>query len=219
MFIKFISYCWQHSTKNLLIRTAGAFAALIVSKALLLTTPLLLAYIIGTLQSSNTPYTWALFLVTAYGISHFSATVMEQIRHYLFVPALLDLKRTLVVATVSHLYHLPYEYHTNQSTGSLSNTVSKGVRGFDIFSYLVFFIILPVLLEIICTALIIAVMLPWYYGIGFIGLFILYIGLVIRLNKRTITCYERIDSAENEMSGILQEGLSTIESIKYTNAE
>ncbi len=219
MFKKFIAYCWQQRTKKLALQIASAFTVLLLAKLLLLTAPLLLAHIIGTLQSTNAQYSWALFLIIAYGISHFSAMVLDQLRQYLFVPAFLDLKRTLVVATVSHLYHLPYEYHTNQSSGSLSNSVSKGIRGFDIYSYLVFFIIIPVVLELVCTALVIAYMLPWYYAAGFVALFVLYIGLVIRLNKQTVSSYERIDKAENELAGIMQEGLSTIESIKYTNAE
>ncbi len=194
---------------------------LVLAKGALLLAPFYFAQIIEKLSPGNlgTPARIVVLLIFAYGLSRLMGAIAEELRLYCFFPFVFKIQRTIVQDVISHLYQLPYAFHVEQAAGSVSKTVSQGVRSLDLFVHMLMFNTIPMGLEIIVTLLAIVFFLPWYCVACFVVLTILQIALTSICGNKIHKSYEQAYAAENQIYTFLEEGLVNIEQVKYAHTE
>ena len=141
-------FVWAYKGRVLL-----ALFCLVISKLAMVGIPIVLKYIVDTLDTDpgQVAVLPVLFLLI-YGALRFINSGFNELRDAIFARVRFHAMNSLSVTTLTHLHNLSLRYHLERNTGAISRDMERGAQSISsILNYLVFNII-PTAAELMLVA-------------------------------------------------------------------
>lgn len=127
------------------------------------------------------------------------------------------LYRRLALRLFDHVHSLSLQFHLDRHTGSLQHTVGNGLLGYQIVLQNALYVVIPLLLELICSGAVILAFLPPAYIVILLLVAALHIFTTVRGVERNQSFQRRATAVQVEASGLATDSYLNYETIKYFN--
>ena len=143
-------YIWDYRGRVLI-----ALACLVISKLAMVGVPVVLKYIVDTLDADpGQLVTLPILLLLVCGLLRFINSGFNELRDAIFARVRFHAMNSLSVSVLKHLHDLSLRYHLERNTGAISRDMERGAQSISsILNYLVFNIV-PTMAEFLLVALI-----------------------------------------------------------------
>ncbi|AIK96247.1 ABC transporter ATP-binding protein [Candidatus Odyssella acanthamoebae] len=210
-FTKFFSVL--KADRRLLVSFFLAIGVFLVALLFNVFLPLVLKFIIQSLEETSNSMQLMIAVVCGYGLMWTVAQIGEHIREIMSVGAVERTIRKLITL----FYYSVLNHHNPQkklpATGTIINKLGIFREGFNNLIWGVLFFLLPTVLEILCACFVLWYLYGWFYAsillctIGLYGV-CTYIGVSLYL-KHQVDTYDK----SAQVSGFLSDRLFNIETI------
>jgi len=206
-------YIWDYRGRVLL-----ALACLVVSKLAMVGIPVVLKYIVDTLDTDpGDIIVLPLSFLLGYGVLRFINSGFNELRDAVFARVRFHAMKQLSVSVLSHLHQLSLRYHLERNTGAISRDMDRGTKSISsIMNYLVFNIV-PTAAEFILVALI----LFSQYDSLFTGIIFFtvtfYIGFTLMVTEWRMHFRHQMNALDSSANGRAMDSLMNYETVKYFN--
>lgn len=180
--------------------------------------PVWLKKIIDQISAGTTLQALGTVIITYFGL-RLLAAILETLRDVLFAPAEMGIARTLSKQLFDHLLLLPVGYHHDQRLGGISRKITRGGRAIQFILDFLVSSILPTLFQLIfVTALLFRLYAPVYAIVTFLTV-LSYTVFTIWATEKRQKYRLAANMADDNVSSVEVDTLSTIDTIKYFNNE
>ncbi len=200
---RLLPYLWQFRG-----RVAIAMALLVAAKTANVLVPVTLKYIVDALDTSlQQPLQMLvvpLGLVFAYGALRFSSVFFGELRDAVFARVAERSLSAISLTVFRHLHQLDLGFHLDRRTGGISRDMERGTNGISFLLRSVVFSVVPILIEVVLVAVIMAVTTDWLFAmIALAGVAGYVVFSVWMTNRRTglIRTANQRDSDANHRAG------------------
>ncbi|MEM7563577.1 MAG: ABC transporter ATP-binding protein/permease, partial [Pseudomonadota bacterium] len=206
-------YIWDYRGRVLI-----ALACLVISKLAMVGIPVVLKYIVDTLNTDpGEILVLPLSLLLGYGLLRFINSGFNELRDAVFARVRYHAMNRLSVSVLDHLHRLSLRYHLERNTGAISRDMERGTHSLSsILNYLVFNII-PTVAEFALVALI---LVTQYHG-SFAGIIfltaLLYIGFTLAVTEWRMHFRHQMNALDSSANGRAMDSLMNYETVKYFN--
>lgn len=222
-------FVWPKDRPDLKRRVVLAFIALVLAKIVTVIIPLIYKEIADWLTQNNAAARGqdSLFVLTfvpvmliiAYGVGRVLMIGFAQLRDVLFTKVGQNAVRRLANLTFEHLHMLSLRYHLERRTGGLSRVIERGTKAVELIIRMGVLNTIPTIIELFFVAC----MLAYYFGVVFMLIMIVTIGVYIwftfvasewRLGIRRI-----LNDSDTEANSKAIDSLLNYETVKYFGNE
>ncbi len=206
-------YIWEYRDRVLL-----ALACLVVSKMAMVGIPVVLKYIVDTLDADpGDIIVLPLAFLLGYGVLRFINSGFNELRDAVFARVRFHAMNRLSVSVLTHLHRLSLRYHLERNTGAISRDMERGTRSISsIMNYLVFNIV-PTAAEFVLVALILFSQYDSLFaGIIFFTV-MLYIGYTFMVTEWRMHFRHQMNALDSSANGRAMDSLMNYETVKYFN--
>ncbi len=208
-----LPYIWEYRG-----RVVFALTCLVVSKLAMVGVPIVLKYIVDTLDADpGQVVALPILLLLAYGLLRFVNSGFNELRDAVFARVRFHAMNRLSVSVLQHLHDLSLRYHLERNTGAISRDMERGAQSLSsILNYLVFNIV-PTAAELLLVA---AVLLAKYdalfAGIIFFSV-VFYIGFTLMVTEWRMHFRHEMNALDSTANGRAMDSLMNYETVKYFN--
>jgi len=206
-------YIWDYRGRVLF-----ALACLMVSKLAMVGVPVVLKYIVDTLDADpGQVVVLPILLLLIYGVLRFINSGFNELRDAIFARVRFHAMNSLSVSVLNHLHNLSLRYHLERNTGAISRDMERGAQSISsILNYLVFNIV-PTAAEFLMVALILFSQYDSLFaGIIFFTV-ILYIGFTLMVTEWRMHFRHEMNALDSTANGRAMDSLMNYETVKYFN--
>ena len=206
-------YIWDYRGRVLL-----ALACLVVSKLAMVGIPIVLKYIVDTLDTDpGEIIVLPLMFLLGYGVLRFINSGFNELRDAVFARVRFHAMNQLSVSVLNHLHQLSLRYHLERNTGAISRDMERGTHSISsIMNYLVFNIV-PTAAEFVLVALILFSQYDSLFtGIIFFTV-VLYIGFTLMVTEWRMHFRHQMNALDSSANGRAMDSLMNYETVKYFN--
>jgi len=208
-------FLWQFKA-----RVIGAMSLLIAAKLANVTLPIILKYIVDTLDKTpEKVIVLPLGLLLLYGGLRFGSVLFGELRDVVFAKVTQRSMREIALKVFKHLHALDLAFHLERRTGGLSRDIERGLSGISFLQRFMLFNVIPTLIEIGLVAVILAAAYSIWYALITLGAVIFYITFSVMATEwrtRYVREANALDSKANTRS---IDALLNYETVKYFNNE
>ncbi|MDH3762241.1 MAG: ABC transporter ATP-binding protein/permease [Gammaproteobacteria bacterium] len=204
-------YIWDYRGRVLF-----ALACLVVSKLAMVGVPVVLKYIVDTLDADpGQVVALPIMLLLIYGVLRFINSGFNELRDAIFARVRFHAMNRLSVSVLSHLHELSLRYHLERNTGAISRDMERGAQSISsILNYLVFNIV-PTMAEFLLVALILFSQYDSLFaGIIFFTV-IFYIGFTLMVTEWRMHFRHQMNALDSTANGRAMDSLMNYETVKY----
>ncbi len=208
-------------------RTAAALALLLLAKLATVMVPLSLKGIVdalgaGEVQSATAAVTdtrvvltLPVFLLLAYAVLRFAATLFTELRDVVFARVTLRTVSDFAQHVFVHLLRLSPRFHAQRSTGTLVRDVERGTAGIGFLLGAGLFTVLPTLVEFVAvlTVMIAAGYSGWFI-VAIVATFFLYAGYTAVMTRRRERCQRAVNEIDSRAQGRRVDSLLNVDTIR-----
>ncbi len=214
---------WPHlwATKSSVkIRFILAFAFLLISKILLLYSPLFYKAAVDKLSPQYGELVVVpIFMIIAYGSARLFGQLFAELRDAIFAEVTQSAIQQIGLLVFKHIHNLSLKFHLERQTGGLSRVIERGTKAIETLLIFLTINIIPTIIEIILVAGIFA----YLYGLSF-SLVILttitaYIIFTLAITEWRISYVRRMNETDNKATSRAVDSLLNYETVKYFNNE
>jgi ABC-type transport system involved in Fe-S cluster assembly fused permease/ATPase subunit len=217
--LRFLPLLWPKGETELKARVVVALLLVLAGKAVGLTVPYALKWVVDAMSGPKTAPTLVLALVAAYAAARFGTVLADNLRNAVFEKVGQQAGRRLAARVFRHIHNLSLRFHLERRTGSLTKIVERGTKSIDMMLYFLLFNIAPTLIEL--TA--ICVIFYLKFGIGMVAATLVIVAVYIAFT-RTVTDWRtklqrEMNDVDNRAIGRAVDSLLNYETVKYFGAE
>ncbi len=222
--LRFLPMLWPKNATALRFRVVIALALVLLGKAIGLTVPYAMKWVVDAMSGPAASATAAgaqvvMMLVAAYAAARFGGVLADNLRNAVFEKVGQDAARRLAARVFRHIHALSLRFHLERRTGSLSKIVERGTKSIDMMLYFILFNIAPTLIEL--TA--ICVIFFFKFGPGLVvATLVMVVGYIAF--TRWVTDWRNqlrrdMNEVDNQAIGRAVDSLLNYETVKYFGAE
>lgn len=206
-------------------RLALAVLAVIFSKLVGVTVPLLLKRVIDALLAHSGPIRAGelraiIFTIVLYAVAKVAASVSHELRTSIFSKAGQRIGRSITVASFAHIHSLEAAFHNSSRTGAVTRMIDRGTRSVLIVFRGLVFNFLPSMFELVLVCGVLARSFSITYVVITLLTFVVFISWTLRINNEIGVVRAQMNSAENDASAKLTDSLLNVEAVKsFDNAK
>ena len=221
---KVTPYLWPKGESWAKRRVVLAMLMLVASKLVTAATPFLFGISVDALAGDNANGSFLLALggiglVVTYGFSRLMTVGFQQLRDVIFAKVGQRALRRLALQTFEHIHALSLRYHITRKTGGLSRIIERGVKGVEFLLRYVLFSIGPLSLELVLTAIILAVAFDVSYMFVLVATMALYIYFTFRVTEWRVRIRKEMNDQDTDANQKAIDSLLNFETVKYFGAE
>ncbi len=206
-------YIWDYRGRVLI-----ALACLVISKLAMVGVPVVLKYIVDTLDADpGQLVALPILLLVVYGLLRFINSGFNELRDAIFARVRFHAMNSLSVSVLDHLHRLSLRYHLERNTGAISRDMERGAQSISsILNYLVFNIV-PTAAEFLLVALILFSQYDSLFaGIIFFTV-IIYIVFTLLVTEWRMHFRHEMNALDSTANGRAMDSLMNYETVKYFN--
>jgi ATP-binding cassette subfamily B protein len=137
-------YLWEYRGRIIL-----ALACLMLAKVATVGVPILLKYIVDSLDGDLLTLQLPLTLLLGYGVLRLSTALFNELRDVLFARARFRAIRRLSTTVLGHLHQLSLSFHLDRRTGTVTRDLERGTLSLSSLANYFIFIVIPTIFEIL----------------------------------------------------------------------
>ena len=208
-----LPYIWDYRGRVLI-----ALACLMVSKLAMVGVPVVLKYIVDTLDADpGQVVALPVTLLIAYGLLRFINSGFNELRDAIFARVRFHAMNSLSVSVLNHLHNLSLRYHLERNTGAISRDMERGAQSISsILNYLVFNIV-PTGAEFLLVALILFSQYDSLFAGIIFSTVIFYIGFTLLVTEWRMHFRHEMNALDSTANGRAMDSLMNYETVKYFN--
>ena len=216
---RLLPYLWQFRG-----RVAVAMALLVAAKTANVMIPLSLKYIVDALDKSlaQPPLHIILVpmgLVLAYGVLRFSSVFFGELRDAVFARVAERSLSAISLAVFRHLHQLDLSFHLDRRTGGISRDMERGTNGISFLLRSVVFSVVPILIEVVLVAIIMAVTTDALFAFIVLAGVTLYVVFSVWMTNRRTGLIRTANQRDSDANHRAIDSLLNYETVKYFNNE
>lgn len=197
-----------------------AISCLVAAKASMVFLPVLLKYIVDSIDTSQNAFLVVpMALLLAYGSLRFASVLFGELRDSLFGRITERTMRRIGLTVFNHLHKLDLDFHLSRRTGGLSRDIERGVSGISFVMRFMVFNIIPTLIEILLIAVILASAFKVSFAVITLGAVALYITYSVVITEWRNKYIRLANKADNQSNTRAIDSLLNYETVKYFNNE
>ncbi|SHI81429.1 ATP-binding cassette, subfamily B [Shimia gijangensis] len=214
-------YLWPEDQSWVKYRVVLAMVALLASKLIAVTTPILYKSAVDSLAGEGVPplALGAIGVTIAYGMARLMTNGFQQLRDAIFAKVAQSALRQLALETFEHIHRLSMRYHITRKTGGLSRIIERGVKGVEFLLRFLLFSIGPLVLEL----LMIAVILFWLFDVWYLaivaGTIAAYVWFTFKVTEWRVKLRREMNDQDTDANQKAIDSLLNFETVKYFGAE
>lgn len=208
-------------------RTGAALALLLLAKLATVAVPLSLKAIVdqfsgGGIATAASELTeprvvlaLPVFLLLAYALLRFAATLFTELRDLVFARVTLRTVGEFAQAVFAHLLQLSPRFHAQRSTGVLIRDVERGTAGIAFLLGAGLFTVLPTVVEF--SAVLVVMTVAGYSGwftVAIVVTFFFYAGYTSLMTRRREQRQRAVNEIDSRAQGMRVDSLLNVETIK-----
>ncbi|WP_118858055.1 ABCB family ABC transporter ATP-binding protein/permease [Sphingomonas mesophila] len=220
--LRFLPMLWPKDAVELRIRVVVAILLVLAGKAIGLTVPYALKWVVDSMAVPpiNPGAAGAVvLLVLAYAGARLGSVLFDNLRNALFEKVGQDAARRLAAQVFRHVHSLSLRFHLERRTGSLTKIVERGTKSIDMMLYFILFNIAPTAIELIA----ICVIFYFKFGIGMVAATLAMVVAYIAFTRWVTDWRNQLRRDMNEVDnlaiGRAVDSLLNYETVKYFGAE
>ncbi len=213
---KMMPFIWDYKGRVLF-----AIGCLVVSKLAMVGVPIVLKYIVDSLDKSQNEQAIVLpiVLLMAYGVLRLMSSGFNELRDVVFARVRYHAMNSLSVSTMRHIHKLSLRFHLERNTGAISRDMERGAQSFSsILNYLVFNII-PTFAEFLLVATILGVQYDNHFTVIIVVTVVSYISFTFFLTEWRMHYRHEMNALDSQANGKAMDSLINYETVKYFNNE
>jgi len=206
-------YIWDYRG-----RVMFALGCLVVSKLAMVGVPVVLKYIVDTLNAGpGQTVVLPILLLLAYGVLRFINSGFNELRDAIFARVRFHAMSSLSASVLNHLHELSLRYHLERNIGAISRDMERGTQSISsILNYLVFNIV-PTAAEFILVALILFSQYDSLFAGTIFFTVIIYIGFTLMVTEWRMHFRHEMNALDSSANGRAMDSLMNYETVKYFN--
>ncbi len=198
----------------------SAFGALVASRGSNIITPLLYGAAVDMVNTERGfSLSILLFLVAGYALSRLGQQVFAELKQYLFAAVAQRAVRGAAIKAFEYLHRLSLQFHLDRQTGGLTRAIDRGAKGIEFMLTIIFFEVLPLLVEVILVSTILWGMFGFFYAAVTFITVMAYCYFTIRVTEWRIKFRREMNNADEKAATRAVDSLLNYETVKYFNAE
>ena len=217
--LRFLPLLWPKGEAELKVRVIAALLLVLAGKAIGLTVPYALKWVVDSMSGAPAAPTLVLALVAAYAAARFGSVLADNLRNAVFEKVGQQAGRRLAARVFRHIHNLSLRFHLERRTGSLTKIVERGTKSIDMMLYFLLFNIAPTLIEL--TA--ICVIFYLKFGFGMVAATLVIVAIYIAFTRAVTDWRTKLQREMNEVDnraiGRAVDSLLNYETVKYFGAE
>lgn len=218
---KALHLLWSESDTH--IRRNLCFALALVTAIAVLTalTPIAFAFLVDAFvrPEGSVGYWLPILLLAAYALSQFLTRAIGAARDLVHGRGEQRLYRYISRRLFDHIIRLPLRFHIERKTGAMGETLTQGLRGYQLLIQHLVYTILPSIVEFLTIVVVLVGFGHPMYLAVYVAAGVLYV-LAFRAGAAAVTEPARLASqAHVEAQATLTDSLLNYEAIKYFDAE
>ncbi|GHC69295.1 hypothetical protein GCM10007320_02590 [Pseudorhodoferax aquiterrae] len=154
------------------------------------------------------------FLLLAYALLRFAATLFTELRDLVFVPVRQWTVTGYAERSFAHLLSLGPRFHVQRNTGALIRDVERGTAGIGFLLGAGLFTVLPTLVEFAAVLFVMARGYSLWFTAAILATFGVYAALTVRLTRRRELRQRRVNDMDSRANGRLVDSLLNYETVK-----
>lgn len=183
--------------------------------------PVIIGNTVNLLTPPSSPSITNAFLlgVLLYAVLATFSSVASNLRDIVFDRVIEGMKCRFSVSAFTHIFQLPYEFHSNKKSGSIFRIIDRGSRAWEELIRSVCFCFIPIAVEFLLSLAFLAHQLDWRFAlIAGMGVFF-YIAINRWADTRRIKLRRTQNDLDNQVAGLAQDGLTNFATVKILGAE
>jgi ATP-binding cassette subfamily B protein len=196
---------------------------LIAAKLATVATPVLLKWIVDTLEKSGDTgevmLAIPLLLVLAYGLLRFGSTLFSELRDAVFARVAERAMRRASRRVFEHLHRLDPGFHLSRRTGGLARDIERGTNGISFLLRFTLFNIIPTILELILVAVILLVALDASFALVVVIAVMVYVTFSVKVTEWRTRFVREANARDNQSNSRAVDSLLNFETVKYFGNE
>jgi ATP-binding cassette subfamily B protein len=196
---------------------------LIAAKLATVATPVLLKWIVDTLEKSGDTgevmLAIPLLLVLAYGLLRFGSTLFSELRDAVFARVAERAMRRASRRVFEHLHRLDLGFHLSRRTGGLARDIERGTNGISFLLRFTLFNIIPTILELILVAVILLVALDASFALVVVIAVMVYVTFSVKVTEWRTRFVREANARDNQSNSRAVDSLLNFETVKYFGNE
>lgn len=137
-------YLWEYRDRILM-----ALACLMLAKVATVAVPVILKYIVDSLDAEQLTLQLPLTLLLGYGALRLATALFNELRDVLFARVRFRAIRRLSTAVLGHLHRLSLGFHLDRRTGTVTRDLERGTLSLSSLANYFIFIVIPTIFEIL----------------------------------------------------------------------
>ncbi len=214
---------WPHlwATKaSVKIRFILAFTLLLISKILLLYSPLFYKNAVNTLSPHyGDLVVIPVFMIIAYGSARLFGQLLAELRDAVFAEVTQSAIQQIGLLVFKHIHNLSLKFHLERQTGGLSRVIERGTKAIETLLIFLTINIIPTLIEIILVTGIFAYLYGFSFSAVIITTIISYIIFTLAITEWRISYVRKMNETDNQATSRAVDSLLNYETVKYFNNE
>ncbi|MBX3456970.1 MAG: ABC transporter ATP-binding protein/permease [Candidatus Paracaedibacteraceae bacterium] len=214
---------WPHlwATKSSVkIRFILAFALLLISKILLLYSPLFYKSAVDILSAKYGELVVVpIFMIIAYGSARLFGQLFAELRDAIFAEVTQSAIQQIGLLVFKHIHNLSLKFHLERQTGGLSRVIERGTKAIETLLIFLTINIIPTIIEIILVAGIFAYLYGLSFSLVILTTIIAYIIFTLAITEWRISYVRRMNETDNKATSRAVDSLLNYETVKYFNNE
>jgi len=222
-----LPFVWPEGRPDLRLRVVFACVALVLAKIVTVMVPIAYKEVVdwltlhwsGGSEPAATLGLVAAGMVVAYGVGRMMMVGFTQVRDVLFTKVGQYAVRKLVNRTFEHLHRLSLRFHLERRTGGLSRVIERAIRAIELIIRMGVLNTFPTILE----AIFIAGLLLYYFGLQFVVVIVVTVGIylwfTVKASEWRIRIRRELNDADTEANAKAIDSLLNYETVKYFGNE
>jgi ABC-type transport system involved in Fe-S cluster assembly fused permease/ATPase subunit len=217
--LRFLPLLWPKGEVELKVRVIAALLLVLAGKAIGLTVPYALKWVVDSMSGAPAASTLVLALVAAYAAARFGSVLADNLRNAVFEKVGQQAGRRLAARVFRHIHNLSLRFHLERRTGSLTKIVERGTKSIDMMLYFLLFNIAPTLIEL--TAICVIFYLKFGFGMvaATLAIVAIYIAFTRAVTDWRTKLQREMNEVDNRAIGRAVDSLLNYETVKYFGAE
>lgn len=162
-------------------RFLGAFFIILFSTALSIAVPLFLKEVIELLNITEQKNEVLVFsIIGLYGLLWTLSRTSTTLRQVLMFRVMEKGVMQLSAKIFAHLHSLSYDFHVKRKTGEITSAIEKAQAAFPAIIWPLFFLIIPIFLEVLIISLLLSYLYGFTYGFFMMATVIIFLAFSIK---------------------------------------
>ncbi len=228
-----LPYLWPRGNLSYQVSVALAMLALIASKLVALSVPILMGAAVNRLsggaggavspsagmEGMAPAVTVPVALIILWGLARVMGPALQQARDSLFVRVGQHAQRLIAVKVFAHLHRLSLRFHLERRTGGLSRIIERGIKSIEFLLRFLIFSIVPTFIELAMVCTYLTIKYDWRYALVTAVTVIAYIWFTFAITEWRVKIRRQMNKSDTEANTKAIDSLLNFETVKYFNNE